>query len=412
VAALPFGPAFYRSALARALDRRDTDSAADWALVGFPTAGGPNDVPAGAVDADGDGIPDGAEVAGGTYAGLDLHAMGARPGVRDVFVELDRMVTTDEGAIPQQEALDRWLAMYPPRGIAVHVDAGSLFAALPGRPYDLGQSDSLLAPVACTILDVPVAGCTTSLYDLKAQHLDLARQNVFHYLLFALADTASGPSGQLGRGEVGGNDVLVTMAGLGLATSPPVLRNVLVNRQRLVLAHELGHNLGLLHGGQEEVADKPNYLSVMTYLYGDRGLPDPAWADAGQRWLQARGLLSGDPCQIRDGLCVDPAVIRVDYSDGSGTPLDEAALVEALGLGRPGAAPVDWNQDLAIGLASVDLNGDGRRTVLTDSDDWGRLTLPFASSTGFSALLAPGTPAAPEPPGLMPLAGDVQPSLP
>jgi hypothetical protein len=202
------------------------------------------------------------------------------------------------------------------------------------------------------------------------------------------------------------------MAGLGFSTATAVQRNILVNRQRLVLAHELGHNLGLQHGGHEEVADKPNYLSVMSYLYGERGLPDPAWADAGQRWLQARGLLSADPCQIRDGLCADPAVVRVDYSDGSGASLDEAALVEALGLGRPGAAPVDWNRDLAIGVASVDLNGDGLKNLLTDGDDWGRIVLPFASSTGFGALVAPGTAAAPEPPGLMPLAGDVQPSLP
>jgi hypothetical protein len=410
LAAFPLGDSFYRRTLARAFDRRDTGGAADWAHVGFPTAGGPNDVPAGAVDLDADGVPDAAEAAGATYAGLDLYAMGARPGVRDVFVELDRMDTADAGAVPQLEALDRWLAMYPPHGIAVHVDAGGLFAAVPGRPHDLGQADALLPASACTWLDVPVAGCT-SLHDLKAAHLDLARQNVFHYVLFALADTPAGPSGVLGRAELSGNDVLVTLGGLGLSVTPGIPRNVLVNRQRLVLAHELGHNLGLRHGGHDEVPDKPNYLSVMTYLYGDRGLPDPAWADAGQRWLQARGLVSPNPCLIRDGLCGDPALLRVDYSDGSGAALDEAALVEALGLGRPGAAPVDWSQDGAIGPASRDLNGDGQLGVLLDGDDWGRVTLPFASSTSLSALRAGGEGEPPAPAGLMPLAGDAQPAV-
>ena len=31
--------------------------------------------------------------------------------------------------------------------------------------------------------------------------------------------------------------------------------------------HELGHNLGLHHGGQEDTNYKPNYLSVMNYLF-------------------------------------------------------------------------------------------------------------------------------------------------
>jgi hypothetical protein len=36
--------------------------------------------------------------------------------------------------------------------------------------------------------------------------------------------------------------------------------------------HELGHNLGLQHGGADEQNRKPNYLSVMNYLYQFDGL--------------------------------------------------------------------------------------------------------------------------------------------
>src|SRR5437016_3284894 len=31
--------------------------------------------------------------------------------------------------------------------------------------------------------------------------------------------------------------------------------------------HELGHNLGLNHGGLDDIGYKPNYLSVMNYMF-------------------------------------------------------------------------------------------------------------------------------------------------
>lgn len=36
--------------------------------------------------------------------------------------------------------------------------------------------------------------------------------------------------------------------------------------------HELGHTLGLQHGGNESVNNKINYLSVMNYLFQTTGL--------------------------------------------------------------------------------------------------------------------------------------------
>ena len=37
--------------------------------------------------------------------------------------------------------------------------------------------------------------------------------------------------------------------------------------QKGTLMHELGHNLGLRHGGSDDVNCKPNYLSVMSYSF-------------------------------------------------------------------------------------------------------------------------------------------------
>ena len=37
--------------------------------------------------------------------------------------------------------------------------------------------------------------------------------------------------------------------------------------------HELGHNLGLMHGGGDHISYKPNHLSLMSYAYQTDGIP-------------------------------------------------------------------------------------------------------------------------------------------
>ncbi len=67
------------------------------------------------------------------------------------------------------------------------------------------------------------------------------------------------------------------------------------------LMHELGHNLNLRHGGEDEVNNKPNYLSVMNY------------------WFQTDGIASASS-QI---LGFAP---RIDYSRAVLFPLRERSL--------------------------------------------------------------------------------------
>jgi len=74
--------------------------------------------------------------------------------------------------------------------------------------------------------------------------------------------------------------------------------------------HELGHNLGLRHGGPNNVTDmvyKPNHLSVMNYLYMNNG----------------------------DGLTVDGKTGFLDYSIFNFYSLDENSLSENDGIQLP-----------------------------------------------------------------------------
>jgi hypothetical protein len=80
-------------------------------------------------------------------------------------------------------------------------------------------------------------------------------RSLFHYALFAHKITKAGNSGV---GELSGNDFVVA---LGTFTNERGTRS----QQAGTFMHELGHNLGLGHGGDSDINCKPNYLSVMSY---------------------------------------------------------------------------------------------------------------------------------------------------
>jgi hypothetical protein len=128
----------------------DSNTASDWTSVSWSTPAGRNDVPADAIDSDADGIPDSAEIAGGSFAGLDLYAMGARTGQRDIFIEVDRMNSADPGVIPRSEALQKMVDSFSPQGIAVHFDAGTTFSAsFSPAAFNLGQGNNVVDYEPC-----------------------------------------------------------------------------------------------------------------------------------------------------------------------------------------------------------------------------------------------------------------------
>jgi hypothetical protein len=110
--------------------------------------------------------------------------------------------------------------------------------------------------------------------------------------------------------------------------------------------HELGHNLGLHHGGDDDVNHKPNYLSVMNYDFQQTGIP--------------YGATPGS---------TKPVGFRLDYSDVALPTLDENHLDENLGL-QDTTHPTDITLDLGCGgnealepaLGPIDWNFDGNAT--------------------------------------------------
>lgn len=407
VPAMPAGPDEHGKSIVRPHANRadDSNTAADWKLVNFATPAGINDVPANVVDSDRDGIPDSAKVSGGTYAGLDLHAMGALPGRRDIFIEVDYMNGSDVATVPRREALQKMERAFAARGIALHIDAGRLYAAdFDAARFNLGGGNAVdFTPcIELDTLDASVglrAGCA-SFQEYKNANFDVRRRLVFHYALFANSLKSDGSAGPSGIAEMSGNDLIITLGGYDFSTTSPTGLNMLINMQAGALMHEFGHNLGLRHGGNEDVNFKPNHFSVMNYMYQFTGLTSaPNSTHAAERYYLANGLKGLTYCGLTENSpCTD--AFTMDYSNGSSAAIDESSLSEAANIGRGAVAGAyaDWDDNSRLTDTSFARNinpQDGYgRSVLRDYDEWSNLSIAFArnhtgSSSGRSLTPAP-----------------------
>ncbi|HEX7135852.1 MAG TPA: hypothetical protein VF228_24960 [Iamia sp.] len=297
------------------------------------------------VDTDVDGLDDGDEVLG-TVGGLDLYGLGTRPMRPDLLVEVDWLAGYQRPGctpdLPPQTswwtgAIDGFARTYVPtpgghQGINLIVDQGQGGVFTGGNPIphptgDAGYPDGYLDPVG-------------------DPHLATNRAGYFHHALI------------LGR----------WWGGLSWSTRP--LAEFEGSRFWLIadcgtedpwdassdLVHEMGHNLGLHHGGSERTNLKPSYNSVMNYRYYtglDRNCDDVS------DWGANR---------------------RLGFSAGIRPPLDEAHVVEAAGV--CGNVPLDMDGDMSIDATPYarDLNGDGSLRVLHDHDDLANLDLKIFAS--------------------------------
>jgi len=291
-------------------------------------------------DTDGDGILDGDEVLG-TAAGLDLPALGTNPLRRDILLEYDwfDLATSECGATshrPSAEAIARVATMFgnaPVRnpdgttGINIIQDYGQ-GGATGGGNVVVGYDANLPGKFDATHAAI------------KAANFDPKRLGYFHYVL--MAHRYNKTSNNSGYAETIGDDVLVTTQ---CARNPATVGNT--------IAHELGHNLGLKHGGFEDCNRKPNYNSIMNYTYQFSGVNTTC------------DTLSGNG--------------GADFSRGTRPALNEAALDETGGV--CGGKPVDFNADGTLqARIAFDLNPahvaacSGALTKLEDFDDWSNLT--------------------------------------
>jgi hypothetical protein len=376
-------------------------------------------------DGDDDGIPDGIEITGvrdkdGTLV-ANFAALKANPCRKTIAVEMDFMETLSTGHShrPKPAAVNEVLAAFENAGeVPARQNCPYPPQAHPAKPgvnLILDVDDPVTE--AATLGTTKETACSTGLpatRDTSGSGLfNPAQGNYFHYVLwahnlapgvtnggvqcrattgrardaivslgsFSTTCVMAGPNGTLETSPAGddvvsgnritngpdrtcnskalipGDDFQRTDVGAG----PDDDSVGTVREQSATLMHELGHALGLGHGGVEATSQtgnavinfKPNYLSVMNYLFATVGLTDAVTLSTRIDYSSP-----GDPLALVKGILDENVGIGVRkditaWFDPSGTPRAD----------RDGA--IDWNfSTMGAGpfepSVRVDVNGNSR----------------------------------------------------
>lgn len=291
-------------------------------------------------DTDGDGLSDGDEVLG-TLGGLNLPALGAKPRRKDILIEHDWSDDATECAAhshrPPPDALEQLRMAFANAPVSnPNGQTGVNLISDSGQGGLLSGGSFIAIPDG--IIQGGIFGPDFPIY--KAANLASNRVGYFHYVIHAHRYTEWPYSS--GQAEIIGDDMIVSVQCTLLSW---VIRNTVM--------HELGHNIGLRHGGNTSCNYKRNYNSVMNYSFTFPGI---------------------------DTNCDGSGDGVLDYSVGSRITINENSINESQGV--CGSTPIDWNGDGSIqnGI-QYDINAEdnsgcgGIYTTLSDFNDWANLIL-------------------------------------
>lgn len=324
------------------------------------------DIPSRAnLDSDGDGLLDDWEINGypvpdGNGRLISLASMGCNPHRKDVLVQVDwmRSAAPNPDIWPQIDSIFAAAPVLNPdgsQGLNIHIDHGQDVQG-DGPFREGGKVLKDFATIDfCSYPNLPNHAVFK---DLKEANLAPARTDLFHYCIFGNGR----PDGSTGRAEIWGDDFMVTFA----ATDPDDWANP--NAQIGTFVHELGHNLGLFHGGKDRNLEdfherfKWNQLSSMNYRYQLSGVP------------------------IDRAIASSP--VTHTYSEGMDTTIDESrvnskAMATAMRV-KPKFPPLtilgmNINAGPVLNGAIENWNPDEKDAtdVFINYDEWGSLKLNF-----------------------------------
>jgi hypothetical protein len=287
-------------------------------------------------DTDDDGLEDGWELEGYRWSGNQYHDSnlpfrGASPRRRDVFVEVDHIVDIIGGALHDHRMnLD---SIYK---------AKELYATMPILNLDgtLGVN-LLIIPGSPIRFDGDVGGvCGMRRFP---SNFPERKQRIYHWAVAAhgiAGQSEPHPSNRFVFGTGNGNPYGGTMTDFDKFAA------------YAAFVHELGHNLGLAHGGRDDLGQtncKANYPSLMNYAY------DYSFNCSEYDLATTEILFSGGG---------SPVLRETALREFGNTELDYVRGFDADGLGcnwyRFDRGLIDWNRTDAydFGFVSRDITGD------------------------------------------------------
>ncbi len=219
-----------------------------------------------------------------------------------------------------------------------------------------------------------------------------AKEMVYRYCVYA---DQLGTTTVSGVGEFPGDDTIITLGAWTPAGGRP-------GDQQGLLMHEIGHNLGLDHGGCDPINYKPNYNSVMNYTWTVPPLTPPnnlfywqawkadyshsQWPTLDENNLDETQPISNDLTHSTDVVPTGPPAARFVFEAGvNGSPID---------WDRDGSATnTSAVANVNYILPNLDTNGDGvintqdtmPGEVLVGHDDWANINLAFTGCPNFEA---------------------------
>lgn len=326
-------------------------------------------------DSDGDGLPDLWERHGYTVDGVfvDLPAMGADPMHKDLFVWMDYMARPDGTSLaPSQAVIDNIKAVFANAPVA-NPDGTTGIAIHPLLKFQVPFAETLGSAADENKVWVDFDA-------LKALHFPTAYAKSFRYMIWANSYDESTSSG-LAR-DIPATDFLVT---LGLWEPAGGTDWAKLG----TFVHELGHCLGLTHGGSDHGNYKPNYLSVMNYFFQITGLyKNGVWGDMSQNPLlfdyQRIDTPTIDENNLNEfaGLGSGVAGYGTKYYATVSGLVGEYSVADASGS-------IDWNKNNVYETNVVaDINADGVCSQLIAQNNWPHINYNAGGLLGSAATVA------------------------
>jgi hypothetical protein len=339
-------------------------------------------------DADFDGLADVWETTGIDLNGdgtVEITLPGANPNHKDLYIHLDAM----QGRAPSPLALQSVISSFAavPANIAQNPDG------LPGITLHIESDEFALPLTSFNPLDPfgpPVSPPSNTFTSFRNNFFGTPTERAlpnatltlrskalaYRYALFA---DSEGNTTVGGRGEMPGNGFYVTLGNWPIPGGT-------VQQQAGLFMHELGHNLGLDHGGDQPQNYKPNHFqTVMNYA-----------------WTLPSSSFNG---------------YRLDFSRIQAPTLNESFLQESVGIGAsvnlmvpagpptqscsavlvPTVGPVDWDRVGGIeGSPALDINHTSCNLqpspgeYLTGHNDWANIWMPICGHGNFAPGISGG----------------------